>query len=99
MELIHSASTRLTEAGVSFGHGTLNALDEAAWLTLWQLGHPRDALQAVAGQAVTPEQQAAVGALIEQRILTRNPAAYLTKEAWLQGVPFYVDERAIVPRS
>jgi len=99
MELIHSASTRLTEAGVSFGHGTLNALDEAAWLTLWQLGHPLDALEAVAGQAVTPEQQAAVGALIEQRILTRKPAAYLTKEAWLQGVPFYVDERAIVPRS
>jgi ribosomal protein L3 glutamine methyltransferase len=59
-------------------------------------------LDEVAEQAkhtVSPEQQAACAALIEQRIATRKPAAYLTQEAWLQGVSFYIDERAIVPRS
>jgi ribosomal protein L3 glutamine methyltransferase len=56
-------------------------------------------LDEVADQAITPEQQAACIALIEERIATRKPAAYLTREAWLQGVSFYIDERAIVPRS
>jgi ribosomal protein L3 glutamine methyltransferase len=56
-------------------------------------------LDEVAEQTVTPEQQAACAALIEERISTRKPAAYLTQEAWLQGVSFYIDERAIVPRS
>ena len=98
--LIESSAERLTQAGVAFGHGTLNAFDEAVWLLLWRLGLPLDTdLDEVASQAVTPEQQAACAALIEERIATRKPAAYLTQEAWLQGVSFYVDERAIVPRS
>jgi ribosomal protein L3 glutamine methyltransferase len=98
--LIESSSERLTQAGVAFGHGTLNAFDEAVWLVLWRLGLPLDTdLDEVASQAVSPEQQAACAALIETRITTRKPAAYLTQEAWLQGVSFYVDERAIVPRS
>ncbi len=97
-ELIEDGARRLTAAGVAFGHGTTNAHDEAAWLTLWCLGLPLDtALEAHAPP--TPAQVARVSALIEQRIATRQPAAYLTREAWLQGVPFYVDERAIVPRS
>jgi len=98
--LIDQSAARLENAEVAFGHGTLNAFDEAVWLVLWRLGLPLDTdLNEVADQAVTPEQQAACAALIEERITTRKPAAYLTREAWLQGVSFYIDERAIVPRS
>ena len=103
VELIEGAASRLESAGVAFGHGTTNAYDEAAWLVLWRLGLPLDsALEgpgSVAGVAATPPQQAQVQALVEQRIATRQPAAYLTNEAWLQGVAFYVDQRVIVPRS
>ena len=97
--LIESQAARLTAAKVSFGHGTLTAFDEAVWLALWAMKLPIDDLDAVADAPVSAEDQAAVEALITQRIETRKPAAYLTNEAWLQGVPFYVDERAIVPRS
>ena len=99
LDLIQQCSARLQEAGVSFGHGTSNAFDEAVWLTLWRLGLPLDDLDGVAARPVTAAQQAAVEGLIEQRIRTRKPAAYLTGEAWLQGLPFHIDERAIVPRS
>ncbi len=99
-ELLAQATERLEAAPLAYGHGTTNARDEAAWLVLWQLGLPLDSdLTALGVQAVSPEQASAVQALIGRRIQTRQPAAYLTKEAWLQGVPFYVDERAIVPRS
>ncbi|GIX25246.1 MULTISPECIES: 50S ribosomal protein L3 N(5)-glutamine methyltransferase [Caldimonas] len=99
LELIERMAARLDEAGVSFGHGTTNARDEAAWLTLWALGLPLDDLDAVATRELDRADQARVNALIDERITTRLPAAYLTQEAWLQGVRFYVDERAIVPRS
>ena len=99
IELIERASARLEQAGVSFGQGTTNAFDEAAWLVLWRLGLPLDALDDVAEQPVDEIKAATVDALIAQRIDTRRPAAYLTGEAWLQGVPFAVDERTIVPRS
>ncbi len=103
-ELVASGSQRLQAAGVAFGHGTTNAHDEAAWLVLWRLGLPLDTPlddgpDSQAGRPVTPADQALVATLFEERIATRKPAAYLTREAWLQGVPFYVDERAIVPRS
>ncbi|AOW13581.1 ribosomal protein L3 N(5)-glutamine methyltransferase [Hydrogenophaga crassostreae] len=99
-ELLAQATKRLAAAPLAYGHGTTNAHDEAAWLMLWQLGMPLDSdLDALASQAVTPEQTSAVDALINRRIETRQPAAYLTNEAWLQGVPFYIDERSIVPRS
>jgi ribosomal protein L3 glutamine methyltransferase len=99
-ELLAQATERLAAAPLAYGHGTTNAHDEAAWLMLWQLGLPLDSdLNAKAGQAVSAEQAEAVSALIARRIETRQPAAYLTQEAWLQGVPFYIDERAIVPRS
>jgi ribosomal protein L3 glutamine methyltransferase len=98
--LIEQSTQRLHSAGVAFGHGTQSAFDEAVWLVLWRLGLPLDTdLDEVAEQVVTLEQQAACAALIEERISTRKPAAYLTQEAWLQGVSFYIDERAIVPRS
>ncbi len=84
--LIEASAERLAQAGMAFGHGTLNAFDEAVWLVLWRLGLPLDTdLDEVASQAITPEQQAACAALIEERIATRKPAAYLTQEAWLQG--------------
>ena len=102
--LIASGTARLEAASAGFGHGTANAHDEAAWLVLWRLGLPLDSAlgdepDSVANQPVTPTQQALVATLFEERIATRKPAAYLTHEAWLVGVPFYVDERAIVPRS
>ena len=99
IELIERSSARLDQAGVSFGQGTLNAFDEAAWLVLWALGHPLDALDEVAEQPVDNAGQTRAEALITRRIESRQPAAYLTGEAWLQGVPFTVDERVIVPRS
>ena len=99
LELIERSSARLEAAGVSFGHGTANAFDEAAWLVLWRLGLALDALDDVAERPVTAAEQAAAEALVGERIASRRPAAYLTGEAWLQGVPFFVDERVIVPRS
>jgi len=107
IELIEDGGCRLTDAGVAFGHGTTNAFDEAVWLTLWRLGlpldtpldEPADNADSKQKMAVSLDQQALVAALFDERIATRKPAAYLTREAWLQGVPFYVDERAIVPRS
>ena len=102
--LVESGAQWLASAGVFFGHGTTNAHDEAAWLVLWRLGLPldsdlSDAPDSIKNQAVAPDQLALVATLFEERIRTRKPAAYLTREAWLQGVPFYIDERAIVPRS
>lgn len=103
--LIQSGAEQLAQTGVVFGHGTTNAWDEAAWLVLWRLGLPLDSVleegvaDSVENRTVTPANQALIATLFEERIATRKPAAYLTREAWLQGVPFYVDERAIVPRS
>ncbi|MGZ5269339.1 MAG: 50S ribosomal protein L3 N(5)-glutamine methyltransferase [Ramlibacter sp.] len=99
IDLVEAAAAKLQAAGVAFGHGTTNAFDEAAWLVLWKLGLPLDDLDTHAQEPVDPDRQREVEALVEQRIATRKPAAYLTGEAWLQGVPFHVDERAIVPRS
>jgi len=99
IELIERCSARLDQAGVSFGQGTTNAFDEAAWLVLWRLNLPLDALDDVADRPLDGQQCALVDALIARRIETRQPAAYLTGEAWLQGVPFTIDERCIVPRS
>lgn len=99
IDLVEASAARLAGAGVAFGQGTTNAFDEAAWLVLWQLGLPLDDLESVADMALTPQQRDSVNELLTERIVSRKPAAYLTREAWLQGVPFYVDERAIVPRS
>ncbi len=102
--LIASGAAWLQAAGVAFGHGTTNAHDEAAWLVLWRLGLPLDSPtgdtpDSIRNQAVTPADKALTALLFEERIASRKPAAYLTREAWLAGVAFYIDERAIVPRS
>lgn len=98
-ELIAASAAQLNTASLSFGHGTTNAEDEAAWLTLWRLGLPLDTDAATLVHELPLEQISAVQALVQERIQSRKPAAYLTREAWLQGVPFYIDERSIVPRS
>jgi len=114
-QLIQSCAEQLEQAKVAYGHGTLNAIDEATWLVLWQLKLPLDLdltldtfqlNQQVAEiqpafdvTKISAAQVDACQALVSKRIQTRKPAAYLTQEAWLQGIPFYVDERCIVPRS
>jgi ribosomal protein L3 glutamine methyltransferase len=99
-DVLAGAIARLDAAELAYGHGTTNARDEAAWLVLWRLGLPLDGdLDEMAETPVNEDDALAVAELITRRIETRQPAAYLTREAWLQGVPFYVDERAIVPRS
>jgi ribosomal protein L3 glutamine methyltransferase len=102
ISLIQEAQDRLEVAKVHFGQGTTNARDEAVWLVLWKLGLPLDTDlddPAVASRAIAHADCDAVQQLIQARIETRKPAAYLTREAWLQGLSFYIDERAIVPRS
>ena len=103
LALIEQMADRLEAAGLSFsdgfGHGTTNAFDEAAWLVLWKLGLPLDDLDSVENEVVAPADIEQVATLFEARISTRKPAAYLTREAWLMGIPFYVDERVIIPRS
>lgn len=99
--LISQSAQQLRDAAVVFGHGTSNAVDEAAWLVLWKLGLPLDTDFNDTAQDVplSATQVQLVQDLVALRIRSRKPAAYLTQEAWLQGVSFYVDERAIVPRS
>ena len=98
-EFITAQAARLKQAGVSFGHGTTNAFDEAAWLVLWALGMDLAALEEHARRELSAQEIAKAEDLVSERISSRRPAAYLTREAWLQNVPFYVDERTIVPRS
>ncbi len=86
------------KAHIGFGHGTDNAADEAAWLVLETLGLPLDET-APLEKVLTPQEEKAALGIIEKRIKTRKPAAYLLKKAYIQGLPFYVDERVIVPRS
>lgn len=99
-DVLAGAVARLEAAQLAYGHGTTNARDEAIWLVLWQLGLPLDGdLDEMAEMPISGDDALAVAELVTRRIETRLPAAYLTHEAWLQGVPFYVDQRAIVPRS
>jgi ribosomal protein L3 glutamine methyltransferase len=97
--LLEQSVERFGDAGLSYGHGTTNALDEAAWLILHALGHPLHELNPHLDEPLDATQWRKARALIDRRIRTRKPAAYLLKEAWLGPHRFHVDERVIVPRS
>jgi ribosomal protein L3 glutamine methyltransferase len=98
-DLLRFAVSRFNEAGLFFGHGTTNALDEAAYLILHTLHLPSDQLNAFLDSHLLPEEIEAVVDVLERRVKERIPAAYLTHEAWLGDFRFYVDERVIIPRS
>jgi ribosomal protein L3 glutamine methyltransferase len=90
---------RFREAGLEFGHGATTALDEAAYLILEALHLPIDTLDPFLDAKLLTAERRRLEGLIEARVTTRKPAAYLLNRAYVQGVPFYVDERVIVPRS
>ena len=98
-DLIRHAVTRFNKAKLFFGHGSAEAYDEAAYLTLHTLALPLDRLEPFMDARLQPEEVAEVLAVIERRATSRVPAAYITREAWLGTYNFYVDERVIVPRS
>lgn len=97
--LVRHGARRFRTARLAYGHGTTNAHDEAAYLTLHTLGLKPDAPAQVLERRVEPAIATQVLRLFERRLRERKPAAYLTRAAWLGEFRFYVDERAIVPRS
>lgn len=92
-------SQRLDSAGLSYGHGAVDAEAEALWIIASALGFPpEDAIEAL-DTPISSDIQATIDRCVEERITSRKPLAYILGEAWLMGVPFYCDERSIVPRS
>jgi ribosomal protein L3 glutamine methyltransferase len=98
-DLLRYAITRFNTAKLFFGHGSAEALDEAAYLILHTLRLPLDKLDPFLDARLLPEEVDQLLRVIERRVTERVPAAYLTNEAWLGSYSFYVDERTIVPRS
>ncbi len=97
--LVLSAERRFKRAQLYFGHGTDNARDEAVFLVFHALGLAFDCADASLDCALTASQQAAVKTLLDERIVRRCPAAYLSKRMWFAGHEFYVDENVLIPRS
>ncbi|MDP2878631.1 MAG: 50S ribosomal protein L3 N(5)-glutamine methyltransferase [Sulfuricella sp.] len=98
-DLLRFAVSRFNQANLFFGHGTTNAYDEAAYLILHTLHLPLDRLEPFLDAHLLPEEVDAVVEILRRRVEERLPAPYLTHEAWLGDLRFYVDERVIVPRS
>lgn len=98
-DLLRYAITRFNTAKLFFGHGSAEALDEAAYLILHTLKLPLDKLDPFLDARLLPDEVAQVLHVIERRASERVPAAYITNEAWLGTYAFYVDERVLVPRS
>lgn len=98
-DLLRLAVSRFTAARLSFGHGSANAYDEAAYLVLHTLTLPLDTLDPFLDARLLPEEIEAVLKVIDRRVNERVPAAYITHEAYMHGLRFYVDSRVIVPRS
>ena len=98
-DLLRFAVSRFNQAELFFGHGTTNAYDEAAYLILHTLHLPLDRLEPFLDARLLPEEVDSVVEILRRRVEERLPAPYLTHEAWLGDLRFYVDERVIVPRS
>jgi ribosomal protein L3 glutamine methyltransferase len=98
-DLLRFAVSRFNQAELSFGHGSANAYDEAAYLVLHTLHLPLDLLEPFLDARLSAAEIDAVLNVIERRATQRVPAAYITQEAWMHGFRFHVDERVIVPRS
>ena len=98
-DFIRYGASRFSAAGLCFGHGTDNALDEAAWLVLYALQLPLSISGHWWDARLTLAEKQRVMAVLDERIHTRKPAAYITGEAFFMGLPFHVDERVLVPRS
>lgn len=96
---IRLAVSEFEASDIFYGHGTDNAYDEAVWLIMSALHLPMDTLNNFLDARLTITERTKLAALIEQRITQHTPTAYLVKEAWLQGLKFYVDERVLIPRS
>jgi ribosomal protein L3 glutamine methyltransferase len=93
------AAALFRESALAYGHGTDNENDEAAFIALEGLGLPIDDLNGNRGRVLAPAEREKLLGLAQARIETRKPASYLLNKAYIQGLPFYVDERVIVPRS
>ena len=98
-DYLRYAVSRFRESKLAHGHGASNALDEAAFLILETLNLPVDDINPWLDAKLLPAEREKLANIIEARVTTRKPAAYLTKKTYIHGVPFYVDERVIVPRS
>jgi ribosomal protein L3 glutamine methyltransferase len=98
-DFLRHAVSRFRAAGLVHGHGATTALDEAAFLVLETLHLPIDQLDPWLDARLTAPERRALAEVVEARVRTRKPAAYLTRRAYVQGIPFHVDERVIVPRS
>lgn len=98
-DLLRYAVSRFNQEKLFFGHGSANALDEAAYLLLHSLHLPLDKIDPFMDANLLPHEIDAALRIIERRATDRVPASYITHEAWLGTYNFYVDERVIVPRS
>ena len=99
LDFVRFAVSRFVEAGLSFAHGTTDPVAEAAFLVCEALHLHPDQFESFAGARVTAREGAKILDLIMRRVTTRKPAAYLVNKIYQNGLPFYVDERVIVPRS
>ncbi len=90
---------KLDLAGLSYGHGAIDAQSEALWIIATALGFPPEDAAEALDTPITPELLTQINAWVLERITSRKPLAYILGEAWLMGIPFYCDERSIVPRS